>query len=157
MPFCSSRFLLPSHNNTRGRSTDGEKANIEQAGQTNKSKVYLATCGPAGEDMAIRWHWVLGDSVWWTKWMKTTEALDLLLHRKLYSPLSELLMNGTATELQGICDFMNNVCWVDKDILLKIKPTTDLSYMQIQLWHFSLFLAVVLHCLLEYILSFFFC
>lgn len=49
-------FLLPSHNNIRGRSTDGEKANIEQAGQTNKSKVYLATCGPAGEDMDIRWH-----------------------------------------------------------------------------------------------------
>lgn len=65
--------------------------------------------------------------------MKTTEALDLLLHRKLYSSLSELLMNDTATELQGICDFMNIVCWVDMDILLKIKPTTDLSHMQIQL------------------------
>lgn len=40
--------MLHSHNNIRDHSTDGEKANIEQAGQTNKSKVYLATCGPAG-------------------------------------------------------------------------------------------------------------
>lgn len=40
--------MLPSHNNITGHSTDGEKANIEHAGQTNKSKVYLATCGPAG-------------------------------------------------------------------------------------------------------------
>ncbi|KAL7395076.1 hypothetical protein ABVT39_009793 [Epinephelus coioides] len=59
-------FLIPcspSHNNIRGRSADGEKANIEQAGQTNKSKVYLATCGPAGEEMAIRWYGVLRDSV----------------------------------------------------------------------------------------------
>lgn len=55
--------MLPSHNNIRGHSGDGEKANIEQARQTNKSKVYLATCGPAGEEMAIRWHGVLRDSV----------------------------------------------------------------------------------------------
>lgn len=55
--------MLASHNNIRGRSTDGEKANIEQAGQTNKSKVYLATCGPAGKEMAIRLHGVLRDSV----------------------------------------------------------------------------------------------
>lgn len=40
--------MLPSHNNIRGHSVDGEEANIEQADQTNKSKVYLATCGPAG-------------------------------------------------------------------------------------------------------------
>lgn len=52
--------ILSSHNNIRGCSADGERANIEQAGQTNKSKVYLATCGPAGEDMAIR---VFRDSV----------------------------------------------------------------------------------------------
>lgn len=56
-------FMLPSHNNIRGHSADGERANIEQAGQTNKSKVYLATCGPAGEETAIRWHRVLRDSV----------------------------------------------------------------------------------------------
>ncbi len=55
--------MLPSHNNIRGSSANGGKANIEQAGQTNKSKVYLATCGPAGEEMAIRWHGVLRDSV----------------------------------------------------------------------------------------------
>lgn len=40
--------MLPSHNNIRGHFVDGEKANIERAERTNKSKVYLATCGPAG-------------------------------------------------------------------------------------------------------------
>ncbi|CAJ1058920.1 hypothetical protein FQN60_010059 [Xyrichtys novacula] len=55
--------MLHSHNNIRGRSADGEKANIEAAGQTNKSKVYLATCGPAGEEMAIRWHEIHRDPV----------------------------------------------------------------------------------------------
>lgn len=83
--FCSSWCsMLLSHNNIRGHSADGEKANIEQPGQTNKSKVYLATCGPAGEEMPIRWHQVLRDLFWWRKWMKTTEVVDLLLHRKLY-------------------------------------------------------------------------
>lgn len=40
--------ILPSHNNIRGHSADGEKANIEKGGKTNKSNVHLATCGPAG-------------------------------------------------------------------------------------------------------------
>lgn len=44
--------LLPSHNNITDHSTDGERANIEMVGQTNKSKVYLATCRPAGQWMA---------------------------------------------------------------------------------------------------------
>lgn len=77
---------LPSHNNIRGLSVGRVKTNIEQSGQTNKSTVYLATCEPAGEAMAIRWHRVLRDSVGWTKWMKTTEAPDLLPHRKLNKP-----------------------------------------------------------------------
>lgn len=51
--------MLPFHNNIRGCSADGEKANIEQTGQTNKNKVYFATCGSAGEEMDIGWHGVL--------------------------------------------------------------------------------------------------
>lgn len=50
--------MLPSHNNIRVFSIDGERTNIEKPGRTNKSKVYLATCEPAGEEMAIRWYLV---------------------------------------------------------------------------------------------------
>lgn len=41
---------------------DGDKANIERANRTNKDKVYLATCGPAGWETVARRHEVLGDS-----------------------------------------------------------------------------------------------
>lgn len=50
--FLLSSFHTPSHNNMRGCSVDWEGADIETEGQANKSKVYLATCGPAGEEMA---------------------------------------------------------------------------------------------------------
>lgn len=53
--------VVLSHNNIRDLSTDGGKANIEQAGRANKSRVFLATCGPAGDGLTIRWHEVRRD------------------------------------------------------------------------------------------------
>ena len=96
--------MLPSHNNIRGHSLDGEKADIGQAGPTNKSKVYLATCGPAGYDMAVRSHEVLSDSVWCTIKMKSTEAWTCCHTENYTDALSEIQMNGNATAFQSICD-----------------------------------------------------
>lgn len=45
----------------------GEKANIERANRTNKNRVYLATCGPAGWETVAGRHEVLRDSARWTK------------------------------------------------------------------------------------------
>lgn len=53
---------LSSHNNIRGLFGGREKANIERSNRTNKNRVYLATCGPAGWETVARRHEVLGDS-----------------------------------------------------------------------------------------------
>lgn len=131
---------LPSHNNIRGLSVGRVKTNIEQSGQTNKSTVYLATCEPAGEEMAIRWHRVLRDSVWWTKWMKTTETLDLLPPRILYRPFiritNELYFHGQCRHLW--LDEHRVWCWWG--CICQNKPDSYICHTQTEwhLWHLCL-------------------
>lgn len=59
--------MVLSHNHIREPSTGGGAANIEQAGWANKGRMFLATCGPAGDQMTIRWREVLRDPAWKAK------------------------------------------------------------------------------------------